>query len=85
MSEEKAGGSLRVSAQASRRHSLFNLALACLLFPASAGPAPNCTGTYDKATGTVSQKACKTRNFKPAPTDGPEICFLGDSGIPHFP
>jgi len=28
---------------------------------ANAGPPPNCTGTFDKATGTLSPKACATR------------------------
>jgi hypothetical protein len=45
----------------------------------AAGPPPNCTGTYDKVTGTVSQKACKARNFKEF---SPEFCERGDCDIP---
>jgi hypothetical protein len=45
----------------------------CKAPPANAGPPPSCTGTYDKATQTVSPKACKTRGFPPG-----EICYKGD-------
>jgi hypothetical protein len=45
--------------------------------PANAGPPPDCTGTWDKASGTLSQKACKTRDFK-SKSGEIEICYLGD-------
>jgi hypothetical protein len=50
----------------------------------NAGPPPNCTGTYDKVTMVVSQKACKSRNFK-LPGNALELCERGDCGIPHWP
>ena len=49
--------------------------------PNTAGPPPDCTGTYDKVSGVVSPKACKSRNFKVRPGDPPEVCYLGDCGI----
>ena len=42
----------------------------CLKPPASAGPPPSCTGTYNKTTDVVSNKACTARKFQPG-----EICF----------
>jgi hypothetical protein len=49
--------------------------------PADAGPPPTCTGTFDRATGVVSQQACKTRNFK-LPTAGDvEVCYKNDCDI----
>jgi hypothetical protein len=49
--------------------------------PAGAGPPPNCTGTYNKATGVVSTTpTCKSRNFKIL---APEICERGDCGVPQ--
>jgi hypothetical protein len=48
--------------------------------PANAGPPPDCTGTYDRAMGTVSQKACKSRTFKVASGDT-EICYKGDCSV----
>jgi hypothetical protein len=53
----------------------------CKPAPASAGAPPSCTGTYDKATGAVTQKACKTRSFKPPAGFGPELCENGDCGF----
>jgi hypothetical protein len=50
--------------------------------PAGAGPPPNCTGTYNKTTGAVSQTACKTRNFKLGGNTA-ELCERGDCGIPQ--
>ena len=50
----------------------------CIAPPATAGPMPSCTGTYDKTTDTVSAKACITRSFKPAIAGDVEICFNND-------
>jgi hypothetical protein len=52
--------------------------------PAGAGNPPSCTGTYDKVTGVVSQKACTTRNFK-LPPGNIELCRLGDCGTQQPP
>jgi hypothetical protein len=47
--------------------------------PASAGPAPSCTGIFDKATNTVSPGACTTRRFNRNLTNGEGyLCFRGD-------
>jgi hypothetical protein len=48
--------------------------------PSNAGPAPDCTGTFDKATGTLSQKACKSRSFQ-VPPGQIEVCYKGDCDI----
>jgi hypothetical protein len=49
--------------------------------PANAGPPPDCTGTYDRATGMVNpQKACKSRNFKVPPGEV-EVCYKTDCDI----
>jgi hypothetical protein len=43
--------------------------------PSNAPPMPSCTGTYDKATDTVSAKACTARGFT-LPAGSPiEVCF----------
>jgi hypothetical protein len=45
----------------------------CDMPPANAGAPPSCTGTYDKATDTLTAKACTSRKFSPG-----EICFNND-------
>jgi len=50
----------------------------CAAPPANAGPLPSCTGTYDRATDTVSPTACTARTFaRPAGTPI-EVCFNND-------
>jgi hypothetical protein len=50
----------------------------CAAPPANAGPMPNCTGTYDKATDTVSPTACTARTFAPPAAAPIEVCFNND-------
>jgi hypothetical protein len=47
----------------------------CAANPGGPTAMPSCTGTYDKATDTVSAKACATRNFKPRKAGTTEVCF----------
>jgi hypothetical protein len=56
--------------------------LYCPTVPATAGPPPSCTGTYNRATGEVSSKACLTRDFK-TPPKTIEVCYLGDCSHPN--
>jgi hypothetical protein len=53
--------------------------LYCPAIPAAAGPPPSCTGTYDRATGVVTSKACMTRNFS-VPPGKIEVCPEGECG-----
>ena len=46
----------------------------CVAPPATAGPMPSCTGTYDRVSDTLSAKACKARSFKTPPMKE-EVCF----------
>jgi hypothetical protein len=47
----------------------------CSSPPANAGAMPNCTGTYDRASDTVTAKACTARGFA-RPAGSPiEVCF----------
>jgi hypothetical protein len=46
----------------------------CAPPPATAGPMPTCTGTYDKVSDTLSAKACKARSFK-VPPNSQEVCY----------
>lgn len=52
----------------------------CPAPPASAGPPPDCTGRFDKASGVVNNVACKPRRFEDRRTaDVPlEVCYRGD-------
>ncbi|HET6285002.1 MAG TPA: hypothetical protein VFH73_28855, partial [Polyangia bacterium] len=52
----------------------------CPAPPASAGPPPDCTGHFDKASGAVTGTACRSRHFKDQqPADAPvEVCYRGD-------
>jgi hypothetical protein len=36
----------------------------CPVPPASAGPPPNCTGSFNRQTGMVSAAPCRGRSFK---------------------
>jgi hypothetical protein len=57
----------------------------CLPPPATAGPMPSCTGTYDKVSDTLSPKACKARSFK-VPVGKQEVCYQNDcSFCAEFP
>jgi hypothetical protein len=47
----------------------------CAPPPPTAGPMPNCTGTYNRVTDTLSNTACKTRTFTPPPGSQIELCF----------
>lgn len=46
----------------------------CVAPPATAGPMPSCTGTYNKASDTVSATACKARTFAVG-AGQQELCF----------
>ena len=53
--------------------------------PASAGPAPACTGTYDRTTNTVSGGACKTRRFERQPDSRDYFCLGLECPGPFLP
>jgi hypothetical protein len=49
------------------------------------GTAPACTGTYNRATNTVSNAACKTRRFERQPNEADRYCYQRECPGPFLP
>ncbi|HXU82270.1 MAG TPA: hypothetical protein VN914_12795, partial [Polyangia bacterium] len=53
---------------------------ACPAPPGNAGPPPNCTGSYNRQTGTVSATPCKAPRFVPQPG---QIELINEGALPE--